>query len=241
MSTLDDALASGKLHDVTVGDRRIEEAAGLDAVNVTFDSTSFRQAQLAGARFADCTFISCSFRSADLTDCRFENCRFFDSATDSKCDFSYADLRRSRFERCDLTTAKLTHARTFGLELVSCQASGAEFDNADFGLGTGAFYSATFDGCNLAYADFSRVNLTECTLIGCRLTHAVFDDAALERADLSGSALENIEGRGLVLIGADLRGATFNNLNPREMDLTGVRVDAEQGMLLLQAMGIRFD
>ena len=55
------------------------------------------------------------------------------------------------------------------------------------------------------------------------------------------SALENIEGRGLVLIGADLRGATFNNLNPREMDLTGVRVDAEQGMLLLQAMGIRFD
>jgi fluoroquinolone resistance protein len=238
MSDLEEALARGKLNDMTVGDVRIEEAPGLDAVNVTFGGTSFRQAKLAGARFADCTFLACTFRSADLTDCRFESCRFFDSASDAKCDFSYADLRRSRFERCDLTTAKLSQTRTFGLELVACQASGAAFDKADFGLGTGAFYSATFDGCNLAYADFSSVNLTECTLTGCRLTHAIFDDAVLERADLSGSALENIEGRGLVLIGADLRGATFNNLNPRDMDLTGVRVDAEQGMLLLLAMGI---
>ncbi len=237
-SGLEAALARRILRDTSVGALKLPEAPGLDATNSVFDGTNFRQAQLSGARFVDCTFYTCTFRSADLTDCRFESCRFFDATRDTRCDFSYADLRRSRFERCDLTTAKLTHARTFGVELVRCQASGAAFDNADFGLGTGSFYSATFDGCNLAYADFSRTTLTECTLVGCRLTHAIFDDAVLERADLSGSALENIEGRGLVLIGADLRGATFNNLNPREMDLTGVRVDAEQGMLLLLAMGI---
>ncbi len=232
------ALARGKLHGMTVGALEVEEAPGLDAANVEFDGTNFRQAQLSGARFVDCTFDACTFRSADLTDCRFDGCRFFDAAREAKCDFSYADLRRSHFERCDLTTATFTHARVFGIEVVRCQASGAAFDSADFGLGTGAFFSATFDGCNLAYADFSKTTLTECTLVDCRLTHAIFDDAMLERANLSGSALENIEGRGLVLIGADLRGATFNNLNPREMDLTGVRVDVEQGMLLLTAMGI---
>lgn len=211
---------------------------GQEVSGETFDVVSFREAGLSGARFLDCTFVNCTFRSADLTDCRFEGCRFYDGERDLACDFSYADLRRSRFERTDLTTAKLQRTRAFGIELVTCQATGADFSDADFKLGTGAFCSATFDGCNLAYADFSRTNLTECVLTGCRLNHAVFHNAVLERADLSGTALESIEAKGLVLAGADLRGATFNNLNPREMDLTGVRVDPEQGLELLRAMGI---
>jgi fluoroquinolone resistance protein len=239
--TLDAALARATLRDATVPGCRVESAPGIDAVNVTFDGTSFRQAGLAGARFCDCVFLACTFRSADLTDCKFESCRFYDSESDRSCDFSYADLRRSRFERCDLTTAKLPRVRAFGIELIACQASGADFANADFGMGTGDFFNATFDACNLAYADFSRTNLTECVFTGSRLGHALFNDSVLERADLSGTALEGIEGRGLVLIGADLRGATFNNLNPREMDLTGVRVDPEQGLLLLRAMGIQVD
>src|SRR5262245_31072389 len=99
---LDRALAKRLMGDVTVGALDIAEAPGLDAPNVVFDGTNFRQAQLSGARFVDCTFHACTFRSADLTDCRFENCRFFDAAREATCDFSYADLRRSRFERCEL-------------------------------------------------------------------------------------------------------------------------------------------
>ena len=239
--SLDAALASGKLRDVSVEGCHIETAAGVETVNVTFAETSFRQADLAGASFCDCVFLACTFRSASLTDCRFDGCRFYDGESDRSCDFSYADLRRCRFDHCDLTTAKFPSVRAFGIELIACQASGADFGNADFGMGTGTFYSATFDACNLAYADFSRTNLTECVFTGSRLPHASFNDAVLERADLSGAALEGIEGRNLVLIGADLRGATFNNLNPREMDLTGVRVDPEQGLVLLQAMGIRVE
>ena len=237
-TALDAALAAGALHDVRIYGLKIAAARGLAATNVVFDATEFRQSDLAAARFCDCVFLGCSFRSADLTECRFEGCKFYDADSERTCDFSYADLRRSQFERCDLTTAKLVHVRAFGIELKACQCSGAELADADFALGTGNFCSATFDGCNLAYADFSRTNLTECTLVGCRLNHSIFNDASLERADLSGAALESIEGRGLVLIGADLRGATFNNLNPREMDLTGVKVDPEQGLLLLAAMGI---
>ena len=232
-------IASGILADVEVGAGcTVAAAPGATFTNVVFESTKFRDAELSCATFSECVFRSCVLRNADLSDCRFERCRFYDADEELTCDFSYADLRRARFERCDLTTAKLVRVRAYGIELVSCLAAGADWSDADFRLSTGAFSSATFESCNLTYADFSRTDLAECALTGCRLNHAVFHDAVLRAADLSGTAFESIEARGLVLAGADLRGATFNNLDPREMDLTGVRVEPEQGFALLQAMGI---
>src|SRR4029434_5187920 len=165
-TALDAALAAGALHDARIDGLEIAAARGLAATNAVFDATQLRQCDLAAARFCDCVFLGCSFRSADLTECRFEGCKFYDADSERTCDFSYADLRRSQFERCDLTTAKLVHVRAFGIELKACQCSGAELADADFALGTGNFCSATFDGCNLAYADFSRTHLTECTLVG---------------------------------------------------------------------------
>ena len=239
-AALDRALAKGALARVEVG--RGCRVAGGDRVvtceDVVFHATVFRDASLSGARFSQCTFLGCLFRSADLADAVFESCRFYDPDEEIACDFSYANLRRARFERADLTTSKFTRVRAFGIEVVNCQATGADFSDADFALGHGDFSQASFDSCNLAYADFSRTGLDECALTGCRLHHAVFHDASLRGADLSGSALENIEGRGLVLAGADLRGATFNNLDPRVVDLTGVRIDPEQGLELLRAIGI---
>ena len=42
-------------------------------------------------------------------------------------------------------------------------------------------------------------------------------------------------------VGADLRDARFNRLDPREIDLTGVRMDAEQGLEVLRTLGIQID
>jgi fluoroquinolone resistance protein len=204
----------------------------------------FSQWVLAGSHFEHVEFEGCRFRAGDLSDCRFERCTFFTGDAESNCDFSFADLREATFDRCDLTTAVFTRTRAYGLELKQCQAQGAEFKEADFSLTVALgqrsdVKHATFDGCNLSYADFSATDLTGCQLTDNRLVHSVWHNAVLERANLAGSTLDNIEGKGLVLRGADLRGCRFNNLDARQIDLTDVQVELEQGLTLLQTLGIR--
>ena len=230
------------------GDHPGEEVDGAEiqvhARNGRCIGIDFSQWVLAGSHFDHVEFEACRFRAAELSDARFEHCTFFTGEAPSNCDFSFADLRETVFDRCDLTTAVFTRTRAHGLELKQCQAQGAEFREADFSLAVpGAQRSgvnhATFDGCNLSYADFSRTDLTDCQLTDNRLIHSIWHNAVLERANLTGSTLDNIEGKGLVLRGADLRGCRFNNLDARQIDLTDVQVELEQGLTLLQTLGIQ--
>ena len=239
----DACIAAGALRDALVDASIVwpEESSGLEVRNVAFDRTRFRQAVLTDAHFVDCRFTDCSFRSSDLSDSHFERCQFYDADGEVSCDFSYAVLRNCRFEVCDLTTAVCTRTRSFGIELRRCQASGVDFSLADFSLSAGEFATATFMDCNLAYADFSKTVLTGAVFSGSRMSHSVWNDASLNDADLSGCDLDNIEARGLDLRGADLRDARFNRLDPREIDLTGVRMDAEQGLEVLRTLGIQID
>jgi len=227
------ALSDDVAWPVSVGQLRAHDS--------DFIGVSFRQAILADAHFLNCRFVGCSFRSTDLADCSFERCIFYDPDTQAACDFSYATLRNSRFEGCDLTTATCQRTRAYGIEMRRCQASGIDFTNTDFGIGQGNFTAATFVDCNLAYADFSRTTLDGANFAGSRLTHSIWHDASLAGADLSGCILDNIEARGLVLVGADLRDARFNRLDPRQIDLTGVRMNAEQGLEVLRTLGIEID
>ena len=229
----------------------LEPSRDLDAAEMRVSARNgrcigidFSQWVLAGSHFEHVEFEACRFRAGDLSDCRFEHCTFFTGEVPSNCDFSFADLRETVFERCDLTTAVFIRTRAYGLELNQCQAQGCEFREADFSLAVpGAQRSgvndATFNGCNLSYADFSRTDLTGCQLTDNRLIHSIWHNAVLERANLTGSTLDNIEGKGLVLRGADLRGCRFNNLDARQIDLTDVQVELEQGLTLLQTLGIQ--
>ena len=241
--TLDDCIAAGAIGDALIGKSIVwpEESTGLSIRNTYFERVSFRQAVLTDAHFIDCRFVECSFRSGDLSDGHFERCRFYDADAQSSCDFSYAVLRNCKFESCDLTTALCTRTRAFGIELRRCQASGIDFSTADFTLSAGAFATATFLDCNLAYADFSQTTLTGAVFTGSRLSHSVWHNASLNDANLSGCELDNIEARGLDLRGADLRDARFNRLDPREIDLTGVKMFAEQGLEVLRTLGIEID
>ena len=241
---LDARIEAGAINDALIADPITwpEESVGLIVHNVQFERVSFRQAVMTGAQFVDCRFIDCSFRSTDLSDSHFERCQFYDADTQSSCDFSYAVLRNCKFEVCDLTTAACPRTRTYGIELRRCQASGIDFSNADFTLSVGSvFATASFIDCNLAYADFSQTTLTSAAFTGSRLSHSVWHNASLNDADLSGCELDNIEARGLDLRGADLRDARFNRLDPREIDLTGVKMYAEQGLEVLRTLGIEID
>ena len=155
-------------------------------------------------------------------------------------------MREARFAYCDLTTVSFSHCRAYALVIIHCQAQGADLSNADFALpigrGTTSGLAAfTMDHCNFAYGDLSNTFLKACTLTNNRMVEALFHNAMLEEVSFAGSDLSNISGKGMSLAGADLRAASFNNLDPRELNLTGVRMTPDQGLLLLATLGLDID
>lgn len=197
--------------------------------------------EFAGTTFRACTFYGCQLRRTVLSAASFERCQFFDPDTEASANLQFADLTEARFAGSDLSMANLSRCHARGIEMTDCQGQGTDFSDADFSLSAVDLASATFQRCNLAYADFSGTNLSGCELSECRLVHSVWHDADLSNADLRGSSFENIEGRGLVLNGIDLRGATINNLDPRDLDLNAVRMDLDQGIVILRTLGIELE
>ena len=226
------ALANGRL--LTIADRSF---AGLDFVD----------GDLEGASFEECDFAGAIFRNANLTETRFAGCSFFTAEPEASCDFTFATLRDAAFQQCDLTAAQMSRSRAYGLRLVGCNAGGLDLSQADFGLGVAGrndespFASATFEDCNMPWANFTGANLNGCTLAKCRLVEAVFTEANLSGADLRESNLSNIVTRNLRLTGADLRGAVFANLDPRSVALERVRIHPEQALMLLQPLQVDVD
>ena len=239
-SQLDAAVAAGRLDDALVSEGLVwpQSATSLQAQSCRFVGVEFRGRDLSGARFGTCTFIDCSFRSAELAECSFDRCRLYDPDRETGCDFSFAVLTHARFEGCDLTTVSFRRSRAFGIELIRCQAAGIDFSGSDFGLGAGDAIAASFIDCNLAYAEFSYTALNGADFSGSRLSHSIWHDADLAGADLSRCRLDNIEAKGLTLRGADLRGAQFNQLDPRLIDLSQVKMFADQGLIVLRTLGI---
>jgi fluoroquinolone resistance protein len=240
---LDAALASGELNDAVLptGLDWPDAIDALRAIDCRFVGNDFRGRSLNGARFETCTFVDCRFVSASLAESAFERCRLYDAETDRGCDFSFATLTNARFAGCDLTTAMCRRIHAFGIELERCQAAGIDFSGSDFRLGASTAVAATFSDCNLAYADFTQTSLAGASFAGSRLSHSIWHDADLAAADLSRCQLDNIDARRLILRGADLRGAAFNQLDPRQIDLTGVRMFADQGLVVLRSLGIDID
>ncbi|MYB39074.1 MAG: pentapeptide repeat-containing protein [Gammaproteobacteria bacterium] len=238
-------MADAKPTPVRTSELRALGEGTLDEVSArVFNGTDFTAADLNGVTFDGCDFIDVGFRRAELTDARFHRCSFFRAEPAASCDFSFANLRDATFERCDLTTAVMQNVRAFGLIMEGCVAGGIDFRGADFTLGrAGAkgLASATFNGCNMPWADFTGVTLSDCKLTGCRLMEAIFNQATLAKANLTGSDICGIEAHGLTLVGADLRGTTFNNLDVRATDLTGAKVRPEQALMLLTPLGIEID
>ncbi len=214
-------------------------------VDRDFSQHEFQQAELDGARFENCRLVGANFRGAELCASVFEHCQLFDPQDQHCADFAYADLREAHFSHCDLTTVNFSHCRAYGLVIEHCQLQGADLSNADFtlpiGRATSGLAEFTMDHCNFAYGDLSNTFLTACRLTNNRMVEALLHNTVLDRVCFDGSDLSNVSGKGMSLVGADLRGASFNNLDPRKLDLSGVRITADQALLLLAPLGIVID
>ncbi len=217
---------------------------------------TFRGASIDDAHLRRCDISGACFAGASVRDARFEHCRAYQPTASGErepqpVDFRNADLRGAQFDHCDLSLGDFSGARLYDVVFRHCRLQGADFSRADFTLpvsyrasgrssnnGTNVLASATFDSCNMAYANLSHTTLCGCVLIHNRMIECALTNTRLDNADLRWSDLHNAHGSGMSLRGADLRHAVFNRLDPRLHDLAGVRLSPEQVPALLAPLGI---
>ena len=212
----------------------------------TFDRVSFDGTNFSGASFARCRFRSCRFVHAELREAAFAECVMTEPGSPPVgTRFAFASLREARFTRCDLSFAVFDRSGLHAVELEDCNLLGARFVRPDFGhaLGRGHVITrATFRRCNLTLALIADVSLPGCDLAGSRLREADLGGADLTDADLRECDLFQALLPNAKLAGADLRGAEVSGLVLTGLaTFAGLRVDAAQTGVLLEAMGVRVE
>ncbi|MBT4194737.1 MAG: DUF2169 domain-containing protein [Gammaproteobacteria bacterium] len=186
--------------------------------------SSFLEINLSGSQFVDCDLQECNFIKSRLEGCNFSNSNlsvsnFIECNLDHSF-FTRAYMGNVRFlakcslKQCDFTAAILDRASLRDADAESSNFENTTFNMADFGnanLQKTKFYGsvgkrAMLMKADLAYSDFSSVNLMEGSLMKARLTGA----------DLSYSNLYSVEFMGATVGDTDFTGA---NLDLTELEI----------------------
>ncbi|HET8986107.1 MAG TPA: pentapeptide repeat-containing protein [Trueperaceae bacterium] len=164
---------------------------------------------MVGCAFVDCSLGEMSFRGSHLSECRFE-----------RCDVSLADFTDTVFQ---------------GVVFDSCRLTGNHFDT----LKTGALgIMAGFDGCDLSYCSFRKMDLTACSFTNCTTADAEFVQCELEGVSFDGTDLTRCTFHANNLMGADLRGARNYVISPFGNRVEGMRVAMPEALSLLLEVGV---
>ncbi|MEU4244100.1 pentapeptide repeat-containing protein [Actinoplanes sp. NPDC026619] len=216
--------SGGKLADEAV--RRLRagmglSGLGLDLVDGRFDLRGMSWARSAGPwegvviegvavdhadlrhlRFVDCQIRDCRFERADCQDWRLWG------TTVEDCSFDQADLRNSSLGAWrDGRGNTFRHVRFVSANMVS--------------VGTSA---ATYVDCDFSFANLTRVNFWQSTLIDCtfagNLADVVFDGRMLGEEKPDPNPMRNVDFTHAKFDGADFRGVNFGSVKlPDDPDL----------------------
>ncbi|MEU4676217.1 pentapeptide repeat-containing protein [Micromonospora sp. NPDC023737] len=190
---------------------------------LTEDAT-FRDEDWYGEELTDRRFVRCSFFEVDLTEavsrgavfdgCTFGNVKFNGSRhTDSA-------FTRCAFQRCNLFEAEFTGCKLVGSTFAQCDLRPLTISGGDWSF------------VALPRADLRGVRITDVRMREVDLTGANLTGATIAGVDLSAAQLNSAR-----LSGADLRGTDLTALDPLVVERAGAIIDAEQSLVIAQALG----
>jgi uncharacterized protein YjbI with pentapeptide repeats len=169
---------------------------------VAIDGVALDHADLRHLRFVDCRLTNCRFTRADCQDWRLWG------TTVEDCSFENADLRNASLGAWrDGRGNTFRHVRFVSATMLS--------------VGTSA---ATYVGCDFSFANLTRVNFWQSTLIDCTfagdLVDVVFDGRMLGEEKPDPNPMRNVDFTNAKFDGADFRGVNFTSVKlPDDPDL----------------------
>lgn len=227
------------------GEQRPDKALRLRGRDLRFaklDRSDFSGADLTGATLDGASLIGANLENASLACAEPDTVLLSDNRAAARCasakgvDLSRAKLSGAKLWGIDLTGAKLDEAQLDGAELsnallIGASLSNAHLDKADLTGGVQAqgtnFLNASLQGADLTGAQLQLADLSSASLQGAllnfaRLDGAVLRDASLEAASLQKAVLLGVDMTGMKMTGSDFRGAVVWMAQPPTWDTTGL-------------------
>jgi len=183
----------------------------------------FAEADLSDAKFVDCTIVDAQLSAVMFQGASFTSCKI------TRCRLAHADLREARFVRCNFGDPD-SHS---GVEIAFSQLDQASFQACDLSfadISRSSAWSVTFEDCNLRGARFHRADFTRVLSPKTSHTAAAFRRCNLELADLSDADLKTCD-----LSGSSLREADLTEADLTAADLT--RCDLFQALTFGAKLG----
>jgi fluoroquinolone resistance protein len=181
------------------------------------EGRTFEDLDLSGRTIRGREFHKVTFRRARLADTRWESC----------------SLEACVFEACDLAQFRPVQTALHGVRFVECKLMGSDWGalsrNPD----------VSFEGCDLRYAMFARLNLRKARILSCQVRDASFSDVDLVESDFSGTDLGGTTFDRCELNKANLSTSRGAHLDPARNRVKGARIPVESAVLLAMAAGMR--
>ncbi|MEN8697409.1 MAG: pentapeptide repeat-containing protein [Bacteroidia bacterium] len=178
----------------------------------TIENKVFTQGEL-DHEYEQCAFINCDFTGLYFTDIAFEECTF------STSNFTEVKIKNTAFKKVSFTECKM-----LGLQFSQCNSFLLELN---------------FDGCQLDYASFYQLNLSNARLENCSLKDVDFVECKLHKASFSGSDLYAATFEQTDLTQCDFRGAENYSMDPNINQLKGAIFSKDEVLGLLVKYGIK--
>ena len=183
------------------------------------------------ASFDDETFERVQLQSPlvdkELTGCTFRGLRGEASV--------WKDVRLEEcvFEDCDLTRAQFPRTRFFGVTFRRCKLMGVDWSSI------APNPTLSFDGCDLRYVSFVKVNLRKTVFRGCKASEANFIDCQLGEADFGETDLTGANFEASDLSKANLAGAQGAFLAPGKNRVKDTRISVETAVFMALSQGMK--
>lgn len=169
------------------------------------------------------------FNRIDLEEVRFIKCRI------TGCDFSSCALKRVTFEQCDLSNCTWKNSYFRDCVLTECKGDGGNFSQSSFvntSLQGGSYHYGNFSA---TLWDNSEIRSSECGdsfFSEVKFKKMVFDMVNLIRTDFFKTPLK----------GMDLSTCLIDGITVSDTfrELKGVKLNAEQAVVVAQLLGVKF-
>lgn len=143
-------------------------------------------------------------------------------------------VTNAEFRNVDLSSHRWNGVTVSRARFVDCRMMGIRISDVSFS-------DVLFEGCQLDYADFSRVRAKgSVTFVNCKLKESAFEDSDLSGIVFADCLLQDAEFSSAKMAGTDLRGSDLSGVKGL-LSLKGVEVTSEQLTTLFESLTRELD
>jgi fluoroquinolone resistance protein len=186
-------------------------------VTELIEDQTFRNVDWYGEEFTERHYLRCTFLHLDLTEATSQGTVF------EECVFGNVRFNASRHTDAAFLRCAFNRCNFFEAEFTGCKVTGSQFAECDL-------RPLRVTGGDWSFVGLPGADLRGTTFQGVRMR----EDAVLTGVDLSAAQLH-----GARFSRADLRGSDLSALDPTVTPVDGAVINAEQAVVVAQAMGFK--